>query len=128
MDRPRVLIIEHSDFHRRLMSELVECNDMKATAVDHVDGDLEAEREMDRATIVVVDLDSRRREDVKVFERLNAMPKRPRIVGVVGAGATGRASRPGLPVEEIVTRPIDTGAFARAIARQALEARRDADE
>lgn len=127
MQTPRVLIFERSTFNRRLMSDLVECNDMKAVSVDGSDWVDRLEKGSDRASVVVVDLDQPRRFGHEVVRRLNALPvqHRPRIVGLIES--TKNVSEAGpqtLGCEEVIERPLDTGSFARAVCRQALEARR----
>jgi len=127
MQTPRVLIFEPSTFNRRLMSDLIECNDMKAVAVDGSDWVARLEKGADRASVVVVDLDESRRDGFEVVRRLNALPveQRPRIVGLVDSSkARPQAGPHVLGCEEVIERPLDTGSFARAVVRQALEARR----
>lgn len=127
MNTPRVLIFEDSTFHRRLMSDLVECNDLKAVPVDGSDWVARLENGSDRAAVVVVDFDRPKREAIDVVKRLHAIPtqRRPRIVGVV-RGQKGKlvANVGSLGCEEVIEGPFDTGNFARAVVRQAAEARR----
>lgn len=126
MTTPKILIYEQNLFHRRLMTDLVECNDMHAVPVDGKDWIDRLEKGADKASVVVLDLDRSKKDGIDVLKRLRALPKakRPRIVGVMNRLDPQAASgEPAFGIEEIVQAPIDTGTFARAVARQVLEAR-----
>jgi CheY-like chemotaxis protein len=128
MQTTRVLIYEQSTFNSRLMADLVECNDMKAVPVDGSDWVDRLETGSDSAAVVVFDLDRPKREGLDVVRRLCALPRahRPRIVGLVASLKGAAAAVRNLDLEEVIERPLDTGSFARAVCRQALEARRSA--
>lgn len=128
MQTPRVLICEESLFQRRLMSDLVECNDMQAVPVEGSDWIERLRAGADRASVVVVDLDQSKRTGLEVVKKLKALPgeRRPRIVGLVDTKKLAQKARTFVrDCEEVLELPLDTGSFARAVVRQVRESRRD---
>lgn len=127
----RVLIVEENDFHRALMTDVVECNDMKAVALPN-DNWIERIEQLFEGgdsvcDIVVVDLDLPEDRGLKVAERLSDLPDevRPRIVGLQNAAGVLPRRRDGreLDLEDLLCRPLDLGGFARSVNKQALSIR-----
>lgn len=122
----RVVIVEDNDFDRDLMSDVLACNDMKPeTALDDsfIDEISCGGRHCD---IVVVDLDLPDQRGFETVRRLASLPagKRPRIVGLAhAAGPVRSADGAEYVLEDLLSRPLDVGGFARSVKRQALEAR-----
>lgn len=125
METPRVLILSRSEFHRRLMSDVVACNDMRpVTAAGGFLDELEARR--GRQDVVVVDIEEGDEgEGLETVERLAALPveSRPRVVVLVNEEAAAK-----LPASDsfrdadVLQGPLDVGSFARVVARHASEA------
>ena len=125
MDTPRVLILSRSAFHRRLMSDVVACNDMRPVAMS---GGFSEQLDLcgARNDVVVVDLEhSDNREGIEAVERLAALPKRtrPRIVVLVDDdhGSDVQETK-AMRDAESLHGPLDVGDFARVVARHAQEA------
>ena len=124
MDTPRVLILSHSDFHRRLMSDVVACNDMCPVA--STGGFLEElEARRGRQDVVVVDFEhARDGEGLATVERLAAWPAaaRPRVVVLVDDASAADLPASGALLEaDLLQGPLDVGSFARVVARHASE-------
>lgn len=117
MNMPQVLIFARNEFQRRLMTDLVACNEMRVIATDRVDRVDQVESGVFRADVVVID-GSMGAHDVKsVIGRLRALPaaRRPRILGISCAGESSRDFQ----VQEQLAWPLDIGDFARRVKDEA---------
>ena len=122
MDTPRVLILSRSPFHRRLMADVVACNDMRPVTpnggfIEHLELPVHGD-------VVVVDIEhDEAGEGIAAVERLSALPKqtRPRIVVIVDEERR-RETSDAFENADTLAGPIDVGDFARVVARRAQEA------
>ena len=122
MDLPRVVIVNDSAFHRRLMSDVVQCNEMRAETCEGEAWIDEIASPEKKPSVVVVDLDLPRSRGIRVVQKLRALPGalRPRIIGLSRSVAAGQAA---VEVEQLISGPLDVGGFARSVVEQAREAR-----
>ncbi len=120
MKRPQVLILAENDFHRRLMADVVCCNEMRAISSNCLDWVKRVEDGSCRADVVVIDCGMGEQEVANAISRLHALPEavRPRVIGWAREHEENRSSR-SLEVEEKVAFPLDVGDFARVVKRHA---------
>lgn len=125
METPRVLILTRSAFYRRLMADVVACNDMRPVTprggfVEQVDA------QAGHNDVVVVDFEhAEAGEGIEAVEHLSALPRRtrPRIVVLVDDEHGSEVSETKAMHGAATLRgPIDVGDFARIVARHAQEA------
>lgn len=122
MDIPTVVILEESDFQRRLMADLVTCNDLEVIAGTDLDS-LDKPVAWGRAgCVVVVDLELPGRAGIRALQDLRTLPGRfkPRVIALTSDGQSPpvEVARV-LGFDELLVRPIDIGEFSRTVLSQA---------
>ncbi len=120
MKRPQVLILAENDFHRRLMTDVVCCNEMRAVSSDQLDWVGRVETGAFKADVVVIDCGMGESEVSQAVSRLHALPEevRPRVIGWTRENGHNRGGE-SLDLEERVEFPLDLGCFARVVKEQA---------
>lgn len=126
MKNPQVLILSGDEFSCRLMVDLVRSNDLTAEAVARPSSegwvDALAEGRV-RPSVLVVDLDEPLLHGREKIERIQKLPRRCRPM-ILGLSRDPQASDDGaLGLAGLVSTPLDTGEFARAVSRLALQDR-----
>ena len=120
MKRPQVLILAENDFHRRLMTDVVCCNEMRAVSSNQLDWVDRVESGAFQADVVVIDCGMGEVGVSDAVSRLHALPEaiRPRVIGWTRENGKNRGGD-GLDLEERVEFPLDVGCFARVVKEQA---------
>ena len=121
MNLPQVLILAENEFHRRLMVDVVCCNEMRAVSSGHLDWIDRIESGSFTADVVVLDCGMEAADVTSTVDRLRALPKRrrPKIVGFgADANEVGERRHHDLLLEDEVPEPLDVGCFARAVKQQ----------
>lgn len=122
MDAPTVVILEGNAFQRRLMCDLVSYNDMHVVAGESADRLDSAIAWGGGACVLVIDLDLPDGRALDVIRELRSLPERhrPRIIALAeNTGCDEAVAARAHGVEDVLGRPIDTGAFPRLVARHA---------
>lgn len=120
MKRPQVLILAENDFHRRLMSDVVCCNEMQAVSSDRFEWVDRVEKGAFKADVVVIDCGMGASEVSDAVTRLQALPEsiRPSVIGWARQNDNNPSGpRPNLDNEFAF--PLDIGRFARLVKEQA---------
>lgn len=120
MKRPQVLILAENDFHRRLMSDVVCCNEMRAVSSDRFEWVDRVENGAFKADVVVIDCGMGATEVSNAVTRLQALPDsiRPSVIGWARENDQDQdAPKPAL--ENQIEFPLDVGCFARLVKEQA---------
>ncbi|MCB9832986.1 MAG: hypothetical protein H6807_10975 [Planctomycetes bacterium] len=117
MHMPQVLILARNDFHRRLMTDLVACNEMGVRAAAHADALEQVVSGTYRADVVVIDCHMERGDVDRALGRLRDLPpaRRPRVLGVSPPAELAGDQA----FAECLGWPIDIGDFARRVKDQA---------
>ncbi len=121
MKRPQVLILAENDFHRRLMSDVVNCNEMRAVASDRLEWLGKVERGSYQADVVVLDFGMKQEIVAEAMTRLESIPiaRRPRIVGWARESDKHKSYSTVVDVDKQFAFPLDVGCFARVVQQQA---------
>lgn len=120
MKQPQVLILAENDFHRRLMTDVVSCNEMRVVSSDRFEWVDRVEKGSYQADVVVIDCGMEDAAVTDAVDRLRALPKsmRPRVIGWSRGRGFDRDDAE-LELEDRLEFPLDLGRFARTVKEQA---------
>ncbi|MFT7616657.1 MAG: hypothetical protein ACI97A_000281 [Planctomycetota bacterium] len=120
MKRPQVLILAENNFHRRLMSDVVCCNEMRAVSSDRFEWVDRVENGAFKADVVVIDCGMGAKEVANAVTRLQALPEsiRPSVIGWARENDNNHGA-PTPALESQIEFPLDVGCFARLVKEHA---------
>lgn len=130
MQITRIVVLEPDLFHRDLMTDLIESNDLVCVSGEDSEDFSAVAAGESPESVVVVDLDDEQHRGLETVRKLRTLPpqRQPRVVGLAGQDTRDLLLEEGdLFIEEIVDLPMDTGEFVRAVSRQSREAQIGAD-
>ncbi len=120
MERPTVLIVANNDFQVRLMTELLEANDLRIVRASAASEVATTTREV-LPELVVLDLELPVSETHRVLQGLR-QGTRTRGIPILAVGdKPQQALNAGVLancVGEVIAKPIDTGAFPRRVLKE----------